>query len=107
MANIDLSPAFDVVNIDLLLKRLMIVGLPVDMVSLIEIWLKHIMFNIEVDGLISNFYEINSGTIQGSILSPILYAIYVSPLFDLTDLSNFTDDNFSLSCKVFRLQLIK
>ena len=36
------------------------------------------------------------GTIQGSILGPILYAIYVSPLFDLEQLTNFADDNFVL-----------
>ena len=27
---------------------------------------------------------------------PILYAIYVSPLFDLTKITNFADDNFVL-----------
>ena len=35
--------------------------------------------------------------IQGSILGQILYAIYVSPLFDLVELYNFADDNFSLT----------
>ena len=35
--------------------------------------------------------------IQGSILGPILYAIYVAPLFDLAYLSNFADDNFILT----------
>ena len=29
---------------------------------------------------------------QGSILGPILYAIYISPLFDLLDLTAFADD---------------
>ena len=47
-----------------------------------------------------NFFqknEINSCTIQGSILGPILYAIYFSPLFDLIDLSNLADDNFTIT----------
>ena len=34
------------------------------------------------------------GTIQGSVLGPILYALFVSPLFDLTEIVNFADDNF-------------
>ena len=34
--------------------------------------------------------------IQGSILVPVLYAIFVSPPLDVTDLSNFADDNFAL-----------
>ena len=97
MASIDLSAAFDVVNVDLLISRLRIIGLPVDLVGLIEIWLKKRIFYVHIDGLNSNFYSSNTGTIQGSILGPILYAIYVSPLFDLTNLSNFADDNFALT----------
>ena len=60
--------------------------------GLIQIWLKQRMFNEEVNGLNSNFYNINTGTIQGSILDPILCA-----LFDLTDLSTLADDNFALT----------
>ena len=44
-------------------------------------------------GKITKLFEINYGTIQGSILGPVLYAIYVSPLFDITELLNFADDN--------------
>ena len=97
MASIDLSATFDVVNIGLLMKRLTILGLPKDVLSLIEIWLNKRMFYVEIDVEVSNFFEINHGTIQGSILGPILYAIYVSPLFDLTNLSNFADDNYALT----------
>jgi hypothetical protein len=39
VASLDLS-AFDIVNINLLIKRLKIVGLPDDVVDLIEVWLK-------------------------------------------------------------------
>ena len=38
--------------------------------------------------------DVGSGTVQGSILGPLLYAIFVSPLFDLTNITNFADDNF-------------
>jgi hypothetical protein len=37
--------------------------------------------------------EIVCGRVQGSILGPFLYAIYVTPLFDLNNLTNFADDN--------------
>ena len=58
MASIDLSSAFDVVNISLLLKRLRVVGLPADLVALIEIWLNKRMFYVEIDVEVSNFFEI-------------------------------------------------
>jgi hypothetical protein len=69
---------------------------------LIEIWLKQRVFYVEIDGIVSKLYDLNHGTIQGSILGPILYAIYVSPLFDLTDISNFADDNFALTWSKFK-----
>ena len=97
MASVDLSAAFDVVNIDLLMKRLRILGLPDDVLSLVELWLRKRLFYVDINGEISKLYEIDYGTIQGSILGPVLYAIYVSPLFDLTQLSNFADDNFALT----------
>ena len=42
MASVDLSSAFDVVNIKLLLKRLKIMGLPNELIKLIKEWLKDI-----------------------------------------------------------------
>ena len=107
MASVDLSAAFDVVNIDLLLVRLRLIGLPGDLVGLIEVWLRNRFFYVEVSDHSSNLLEINTGTIQGSILGPILYAIYVAPLFDLTDLSNFADDNFILSIHKIKEQAIE
>ena len=77
--------------------RLKLVGLPDDVIALIEVWLRDRLFYVDIADQVSFLHEINTGTIQGSILGPILYAIYVAPLFDLEDLSNFADDNFILS----------
>ena len=41
MASLDLSAAFDVVNIDLLIDRLRVLGVPCDMVGLLSIWLRN------------------------------------------------------------------
>ena len=41
MASLDLSAAFDVANIELLVKRLKIIGLPNDVVDLITNWLSN------------------------------------------------------------------
>ena len=94
MASIGLSAAFDVVSMKLLLKRLDIVDVPTDMVSLIETWLTNRLFYVSIDGEDSCLTASETGTIQGSILGPILYAIFVSTLFDLQKISNYADDNF-------------
>ncbi len=34
------------------------------------------------------------GTIQGSILGPILYALFIRPLYKITKVTTFADDNY-------------
>ena len=94
MASLDLSAAFDLVNVELLIKRLRLIGLPRDLVNLIKTWLTDRKFFVEANGSCSAVYYSDTGTIQGSVLGPVLYAIFVSPLFDLTNITNFADDNF-------------
>ena len=94
LASLDLSSAFDLVNTDLLLKRLDVIGLPSDVLDLISVWLKNRSFFVSIDGQNSILHDLLLGTVQGSILGPILYAIFVSPLFDLCELYSFADDNF-------------
>ena len=64
MASLDLSAAFDVVNIGLLIKRLDIVGIPADVVSLIGTWLSERIFYVSVDGDNSYFIAMNTGILQ-------------------------------------------
>ena len=51
---------------------------------------------MELDGQVSHVLESEDGTIQGLVKGPILYTIFVSPLFGLANLTNFADDNFIL-----------
>ena len=107
MASLDLSAAFDVVNTQMLVKRLKILGLPEDVIALIEIWLQNRSFYVSVGNRNSILYDLISGTVQGSILGPILYSIYVSPVFDLVHMSSFADDNFTLKWNCKKNELIK
>ena len=72
LANLDLSSAFDVVNVKLLLKRMRIAGLPSDIVKLIEIWLVERRCFVTVNGKNSFIKMSDIGTVQGSILGPFL-----------------------------------
>jgi hypothetical protein len=79
-SSLDLSAAFDLVNLDLLIKRLIIMGIPDDVIQLQEIWLRQRYFYVKANGKNSTILENNVGTIQGSILGPILYALFIRPL---------------------------
>jgi hypothetical protein len=92
-SSLDLSAAFDLVNLDLLLKRLKIMAIPRDLVKLLEIWLKDRFFDREANGENSMISNNDIGTIQGSILGPILYALFIRPLYDIEKLTTFADDN--------------
>ena len=94
MSSIDLSAAFDVVNIELLIKRLIIIGLPNDIIDLLKLWLTERFYYVGLDSGNSYVRTSYTGTIQGSILGPILYAMYVSPLLDLCKMTLFADDNY-------------
>ena len=94
VASLDLSSAFDVVDINLLILRLKRIGLPEDVVQLISEWLKDRFYFVSIDGENSILYDLLLGTVQGSILGPVLYAIFVSPLFDIEPLLAFADDSY-------------
>ena len=64
MACLDLSAAFDVVNVGLLIKRLDSVGIPADVVSLIETWLSDRIFYVSINGDNSYFIAMNTGILQ-------------------------------------------
>ena len=55
---------------------------------------KNQSFYVNFDGKVSFMTEILLGIIQGSILGPVHFAIYVSPLFDLEFFLVFADNNF-------------
>ena len=67
LASLDLSAAFDIVNVDLLLRRLTVIGLPNDVVDLIGVWLRERFFYVSVNGVDSYIKCSWNGVIQGSI----------------------------------------
>jgi hypothetical protein len=50
ITSLDLSSAFDLVNINLLIKRLRIMGFPNDIAELIKVWLSNISFYVSIAG---------------------------------------------------------
>jgi hypothetical protein len=98
VASLDLSSAFDLVDIDLLMKRLDLIDLPADVLRLIRAWLVNRSFYVSIDGTNSTLFDLLLGTVQGSILGPVLYGIFVSPLFDIETFLSYADDTFIPKC---------
>ena len=67
-----------------------------DVISLVETWLTERFFYVEIDNVTSPLMVTWFGIIQGSILGPILYAIFISPLFDIEKVTFYADDGFGL-----------
>jgi hypothetical protein len=94
MASLDLSAAFHVVNVDLLLVRLRKVGLPTDIINLLESWLKDRQCYVELRNSCSQYFDSDEGTVQGSILGPVLFSLFMSPLLEKEDLISYADDSY-------------
>ena len=97
MGSLDLSAAFDVVNVDLLIKRLTTLGLPTDWVSLLDSWLRERAAFVEISVYRSMLYDINIGTVQGSILGPVLFSLFISPVFELKNVVAYADDTYTMT----------
>jgi hypothetical protein len=50
IASLDLSSAFDIINVNLLIKRLKIMGMPGDLIDLIDVWLNERSYYVSIDG---------------------------------------------------------
>jgi hypothetical protein len=95
VASLDLCSALDVVDTKLLLKRWKIIGLYSDIISLIEFWLCKRYYFVSIDENNFCLFDLLLGTVQGSILDPILYVIFVSPIFVLELLFSFADNTYA------------
>jgi hypothetical protein len=42
-------------------------------------------------------YKVNIGTVQGSILGPVLFSLFVSPMFGLNNIVAYADDTYTIT----------
>jgi hypothetical protein len=83
MWSVDLTAAFNLADVGHLIGRLKQIELPDDIARLIRLWLSNRSFSQTVNGTSSIRVNLPCGVIQGSILRPIQFAIYVSLHFDI------------------------
>ncbi len=61
---------------------------------------------LEPDGISSYIHDSDDGTVQVSAISPILCSSFVSPLSNLSQITNFALDNFVVRFKSQKNALI-
>jgi hypothetical protein len=98
---------FDLVNVKLLLKRLETVGIPEDLIYLVKVWVEHIYYYISLDGKNLIKFDLLLGTVQGSVLGPVLNAIFVSPILDIVPVLSFAEHNYTIESNTSKVELVK
>ena len=77
---LDASRAFDCVQHEPLIKKLLVCGFPVQLVELFLFWFTNQKFVIRWGKIWSASIPVPTGVRQGGILSPYLFAVYVDDL---------------------------
>ena len=91
---LDFKKAFDRVNHDLLITKIRKIGITGKINQWIENWLKNRKQRVIINGETSEWADVTSGVVQGSVMGPNLYVLYSSDLdSDITcKISTFADD---------------
>ena len=94
--SLDISKAFDLVWLKGLLAKLPMFGLHHTLINWIGSFLSDRSIAVRVDGFLSNMHSINAGVPQGSVISPVLFILFINDLLTSTSSSihSFADDAF-------------
>ena len=96
---LDISKAFDRVWHKALLAKLPSYGFTPPLCNLISSFLSDRFISVVVDGATSSTFRVSSGVPQGSVLSPVLFLLFINDLLDSPSalLHAFADDS-TLHC---------
>ena len=78
-----MSAAFDIVDHDLLLKKLQLYGFKEDAISWVGSYLSDRKQCVCIDGCLSKMLPVSTGVPQGSILGPIFFILFTNELPDI------------------------
>ena len=97
----DQSAVFDVIEHNILMRKLALYNFGADALKWIDSYLRHRSHFVSIGTSESRYTNTTSGVPQGSVLGPILYVIYVNELPALMNESNCEDTVHSGTQKLF------
>jgi ribonuclease HI len=91
---VDINKAFDMVWHDGLLSKIYNLGINGHMFTFIKTFLSNRTFQVNINGSLSESFCLENGTPQGSVISPILFALMINdiPFNHKVQYSLFADD---------------
>ena len=92
----DLSKAFDIIPLDLVIAKPAAYGFNTNALRLIYNYLSNRKQRGKINSVYSIWKDISYGVPQGSILGPLLFNIHLCDLFyflENTDIASYADDN--------------
>ena len=100
--SLDISKAFDRVWHKGLLAKLPMFGLNQTLIYWIDNFLSNRSIAVRMDGFLSNLHSINAGVPQGSVISPVLFILFILFINDLLTstssiIHSFADDAFLIT----------
>ena len=85
---LDASKAFDLVNHEVLFQKLLKRGLPLPVVRFLSSWYHDQQMRVRWEQSLSSSFGVSNGVRQGSVLSPVLFSVYLDELLDMLSDSN-------------------
>jgi len=94
--SLDISKAFDRVWHDGLVAKLSSYGFQSSLISWVRNFLSKRSLAVRIDGCLSKYHDINAGVPQGSVLSPILFLLFINDLFSTIPcaINSYADDTY-------------
>ena len=97
----DLSKAFDCIKHELLIAKLDAYGFSHEALCLVNSYLENRHQRVEINGSFSTYKQLFLGVLQGSVLGPLFFKIYINDLLLSlmdTDIYNYADNTTIYAC---------
>lgn len=108
MVLLDLEKAFDSVWIKGLLHKLHKYGFPMHIIKLLKSYFENRKYFVQIRNSKSSLFSINSGVPQGSVISPILFCVFLNdiPMKDGCEIALFADDTSIYTSDIYSQVII-